>query len=83
MGVMETFESWKQFLGEHVDRAKEAGISQDQLANIATKVGEFLASKVDPKNPEQQLLKEMWNVADDEERRAIASIMVKMADRAH
>ncbi|ACV59374.1 MULTISPECIES: DUF3243 domain-containing protein [Alicyclobacillus] len=83
MGVMETFENWKQFLGEHVDRAKEAGLNQDQLANIATKVGEFLASKVDPKNPEQQLLKEMWNVADDEERRAIASIMVKMADRAH
>ncbi|MDP9727965.1 DUF3243 domain-containing protein [Alicyclobacillus tolerans] len=81
--VLESFGRWKEFLGEHVDKAQSMGFNDDQIANVAAKMGEFLADKVDPKNPEERLLKELWDVGDNEERRTIAKLMVKLADRAH
>ncbi|MFD1676675.1 DUF3243 domain-containing protein [Alicyclobacillus fodiniaquatilis] len=83
MGVLNNFDKWREFLGEHIDRAESMGFSEDQITNVASKMGEFLADKVDPKNDEQRLLKEMWDCGSEEERRAIASVMVKMSDKAH
>ncbi|WP_067625430.1 DUF3243 domain-containing protein [Alicyclobacillus acidiphilus] len=83
MSILESFSHWREFLGEHVDKAQAMGFSDDQITNVASKMGEFLADKVDPKNPEQRLLKEMWECGNEDERRAIASVMVKMSDKAH
>jgi hypothetical protein len=81
--VLGNFDKWREFLGEHVDKAQHLGMSDDQITNVASKMGEFLADKVDPKNDEQRLLKEMWDNGSEDERRAIASVMVKMSDKAH
>ncbi|EJY55496.1 uncharacterized protein DUF3243 [Alicyclobacillus sacchari] len=83
MSVLDSFDKWREFLGEHVDKAQAMGFSDEQISNVAKKMGEFLADKVDPKNDEQRLLKEMWDSANEQERNAIASVMVKMADKAH
>jgi hypothetical protein len=83
MNVLENFERWKEFLGEQVDKAKEMGISQEKITNVAEKMGTFLSSKVDPKNAQERLLKQLWDASSTEERHTLASIMVKMADNAH
>ncbi|GGJ11485.1 hypothetical protein GCM10010885_21000 [Alicyclobacillus cellulosilyticus] len=83
MDVLENFERWKSFLGEQVDKAQAMGVSDDQIALVAKKMGDFLANKVDPKNPQERLLKEMWDISDEDEQRTLAKIMVKLADRAH
>lgn len=83
MSVLNSFDKWREFLGEHVDKAQSMGFSEDQISNVASKMGEFLADRVDPKNDEQRLLKEMWDCGNDQERHAIASMMVKMSDKAH
>ncbi|MCY0897008.1 MAG: DUF3243 domain-containing protein [Alicyclobacillaceae bacterium] len=81
--VLDNFGHWKEFLGEHVDKAQAMGFSDEQIGNVAAKMGEFLANRVDPKNPEQRLLKELWDSGDTEERKTLARLMVKMADKAH
>lgn len=78
METMDSFEQWKEFLSRNVNLAREAGMSQGAMVDAATRIGEFLARSVDPKNREQRLLSEMWKVADDEEKRAIASTITKM-----
>ncbi|EPZ47483.1 MULTISPECIES: DUF3243 domain-containing protein [Alicyclobacillus] len=83
MSVLDSFDNWREFLGEHVDKAQKMGFSDDQITNVASKMGEFLADRVDPKNPEQRLLKEMWDAGDEQERHTIAGLMVKMSDKAH
>ncbi|WAH37926.1 DUF3243 domain-containing protein [Alicyclobacillus dauci] len=83
MSVLGSFDNWREFLGEHVDKAQSMGLSEEQITNVASKMGDFLADRVDPKNDEQRLLKEMWDCGNDEERRAIASIMVKLSDKAN
>jgi hypothetical protein len=81
--VFENFERWKEFLGAQVDRAQAMGMSADQITQVAAKMGDFLANKVDPQNPQERLLKDMWDTSNEEEQQTLARIMVKMTDKAH
>lgn len=83
MDVLENFDRWKEFLGEQVDKAQEMGIPHERLTDVAQKMGSFLSDKVDPKNPQERLLKQMWDSSSPEEQHTLASIMVKMTDKAH
>jgi hypothetical protein len=83
MNVLENFERWKEFLGDQVDKAQAMGMSQERITDVAAKMGDFLANKVDPKNEQERLLKQMWDVGSDDERHALASMMVKMSDRTN
>lgn len=83
MDVLDNFGKWKEILGEQVDRAQAMGMSDDQIAHAAEKIGDYLASKVDPQNPQQRLLKEMWEVCDQDEQHTLARVMVKLTDKAH
>lgn len=78
MEVMQSFEQWKEFLAKNVRVARQAGTSPQDLVDAATRIGEFLAQNVNPQNREQRLLQEMWKVADEGEKRAIASCITKM-----
>lgn len=79
--VLETFDKWKQFLAERVNQAQSAGMNESTLSNLAFQIGEFLNDKVDPKNTEERLLKELWDVGSEEERKTIARLMVKFVDK--
>lgn len=84
MNSLENFERWKEFLGDQVDKAKHMGMSDDQITSVAEKMGSFLSNKVDPKNAQERLLKQMWDASDSDERHSIAKIMVRMAnDEVH
>ncbi|MFZ5814106.1 MAG: DUF3243 domain-containing protein [Bacillota bacterium] len=76
--TLESFEQWKQFLSERVNEAKNAGTSESAIVNAAQGIGSFLANKVDPRNREQRLLKELWDAGTQEEQHALASMITKM-----
>lgn len=79
--VLETFDRWKSFLAERVDQAKKAGMSDETIGKLAFQIGEFLENKVDPKNDEERLLKALWDVGNEEERKTIARLMVKFVEK--
>lgn len=84
MNILENFERWKEFLGDQVDKAHAMGMNDDQITNVAEKMGHFLSNKVDPKNDQERLLKQMWDASDDNERHSLAKVMVRMAqDETH
>lgn len=76
--VLESFEQWKDFLSRQVTQAKSAGASENSIVDAATRIGNFLSDKVDPKNREQRLLKELWDRGDQNERHALAGMVTKM-----
>jgi hypothetical protein len=78
--VLSTYDKWKQFLGERVQNARAAGMSDGTIQQLATDIGDFLANKVDPKNDEERVLKELWSVADDNEKKTMAGMMMKLVD---
>lgn len=78
MSVLENFRDWKSFLGERVSQAKDAGMENQTIENVAFQIGGYLAEQVDPKNDQERLLKQLWDVADEQQRKDLASMMVKL-----
>ncbi|WP_188205864.1 DUF3243 domain-containing protein [Alkalibacillus aidingensis] len=78
MSVLDNFEQWKDFLGDRLHQAQNQGVDQDTINNLAYQVGEHLANKVDAHNDEEAILRDLWNVASEEERHTIANMMVKL-----
>ncbi|APC48566.1 DUF3243 domain-containing protein [Virgibacillus halodenitrificans] len=78
MSVLDNFESWKGFLANKLDQAKQQGMSEDTIQNVAHEVGDYLAQSVDAKNNEEAVLRELWNAASEQEQQAIANTMVKL-----
>ncbi|AKF94633.1 DUF3243 domain-containing protein [Brevibacillus laterosporus] len=78
MSVLDNFSDWKGFLSERVQQATQAGMNSDTIQNVAYQIGGYLADQVDPKNEQERLLKQLWDAGDDEQRRALASVMVKL-----
>lgn len=79
--VLDTFEKWKSFLSDRVAQAKATGLSDGVLTQLAYQVGEFLDDKVDPKNGEERLMKELWSVGTDEEKKVLAALIVKFVEQ--
>jgi hypothetical protein len=73
--MTDSFEDFRQQLHTQVERAQQLGVPRDDVVAGAKHIGQWLSQQVAPKNPEQRLLKELWQVSD-------APSLVKMAERA-
>jgi hypothetical protein len=80
MSVLDNFRDWKEFLGDRVSQAKSAGMETETISNVAYQIGEYLSAKVDPKNEQERLLKQLWDAGDENQQHALASMMVKLVD---
>ncbi|SMO55599.1 DUF3243 domain-containing protein [Melghirimyces algeriensis] len=78
MSVLSNFGDWKNFLNERVEQAQSLGMDKDTITDVAYQIGDYLAKEIDPKNEQERLLKELWDAADEEEQRTMASLMVKL-----
>ncbi|WLD95218.1 DUF3243 domain-containing protein [Alkalihalobacillus sp. AL-G] len=78
MSVLENWDQWKGFLGGRLRQAEDKGMNSNAITEVATEIGGYLADKVEPKNAEERVLKDLWSVASEEERHSIASTMVKL-----
>jgi hypothetical protein len=81
MSILKDWHDWKTTLGKAVDLGETMGMSDKTITNIAEKVGTFLANNVDPRNDEERLLKQMWDASSEEERKTLANIVAKIADK--
>lgn len=79
--VLTNFEKWKNFLSERVEQAKSAGMGEETIEKLAFQIGEFLDDKVDPKNEQERILKDLWDVGDKDDRKTIARLMVKLVEK--
>lgn len=80
MSVLQNFDEWKKFLQDRVDQASGLGMDKGTINDLAYEIGDYLAQDVDPKNEQERLLKELWDVADENQQRVMAELMVKLVD---
>ena len=64
-----------------VEHGKKMGLSEEQIAKGATRVGDWLSKYVCPATKEEEILTELWNVGTKEERQALASLIVKLVSK--
>lgn len=82
MSVIDNFDRWKEFLGDRVEQARDAGMSDKQLEEVAVRMGDFLANKVDPENPQERLLKQLWE-ANPDQKHNMARMMINLVNKQH
>lgn len=82
MPFTDSFDQFKDSLGHKLNLAHHAGASRGTILNAAKDFSEWLATDVDPKNPEQRLLKELWEVGDESERNSLVNMLVKFMDQS-
>lgn len=83
MSVLDNFSTWKEFLANRIDQAKDVGMSSDTITNMAKQVGDYLSENIEPENKEERVLKELWSAASEDEQRAIASTMIKLVQKGN
>lgn len=76
------WDNWKKYLGQAMEFAEELGISRDKIQSYAMTAGSILADNVQPANPEQKAVKELWDVADKSEQEVLARLMTKLASQS-
>lgn len=72
---------WKKTLGKAVNLGEAVGMSENKMTKIAEKIGTYLSNNVEPRNDEERLLKEMWDVSDEKDRETLAKVIVKITDK--
>jgi hypothetical protein len=78
LDYVKDWDTWRKTLKEGIAEARKFGVSDETIKSMAVKIGDFLATKVCPQTKEEELLKQMWDVATPEERKVIATLMFKM-----
>jgi len=76
-----SWEEWKKQLGNAVEFAEEMGINREQIEELAQRAGQILAENVEPANPEQKTLKELWELAGDNEKKTLVKLVTKMVNK--
>ncbi|MBT2615726.1 MULTISPECIES: DUF3243 domain-containing protein [unclassified Bacillus (in: firmicutes)] len=80
MSVLDNWDQWKNFLGDRLHQGEQQGLSGDAVNNLAFEIGDYLANQVEPQNDQEKVLADLWSVASDQEKHAMASVMVKLVE---
>ncbi len=75
-----SFEQWTDVLHKQLELGRNLALSEDLIQKGAKLIGDYLAAWVEPDVPENKLLKEFWELADQSEKKAITSLMIKLVD---
>lgn len=77
--ILSNFDSFKSYLHKRIQLAQSMGLNEEQLAQAAEKVANYLAANEEPRNSEEKLLQELWKVGSKEEQHMLAHMLVKLA----
>ena len=80
MSVLDNWDQWKNFLGDRLNQGEQQGLNESAVTNLAYEIGDYLAKQVEPQNDQERVLADLWSVASDQEKHAIASVMVKLVE---
>lgn len=81
MAFSEGFRQMLERLRDRAGEAKRMGMSDEDVAAITTQVGDWLARDAEPRTYEQRLLKEFWDVCDEDEKRVISRALLRVAEK--
>lgn len=78
MSVLDNWKQWEDFLADRLHQAQHAGMNNEAVGDLAFQIGDYLSNQVEPKNEQERILADLWSVASDDEKHAIANMMVKL-----
>ena len=80
MSVLDNWDQWKNFLGDRLNEGERQGLNDETVNSLAFEIGDYLAKQVEPQNDQEKVLADLWSVASDQEKHAMANVMVKLVE---
>ena len=80
MNFVQNWDEWRDSLGEIVRAAREVDPSEQHTVEVVEDMIDFLSERVCPGSPEERIVRELWDRADEHERRTLARILLRMLD---
>ncbi len=81
MDLTEDWDAWLDRLRSGVKTAEKLGMSEERIQKVGKRLADHLSKSVCASTPEEQLMKDLWNVASEEEREAMTSVFFKLLDK--
>lgn len=78
MPILENWQQWTSFLGQNIAQAEQSGLPNKMIQQAAIEIGEYLAKNVDPKNEQERVLSDLWSIASESEKEALANCVIKL-----
>lgn len=72
------WDKWKSTLAKAVNLGEAVGLSEHAIEMLGYRLGNILSAAVDPENREQRVLQELWRAGDENDRKALTKMIVKM-----
>lgn len=67
-----------QQLSRVIEDGQKHGLSEEMMVKGMVSVGNLMGQFVKPDSPEEALMKEMWECASDQEKTAVAQMVLKV-----
>lgn len=81
MAKKENVELFPQELAATIRDGLKHGITDQMMVEGMISVGNLLEHFIRPDTPEEALIKEIWDMADEEEKRVIAGIVLRIGKK--
>jgi hypothetical protein len=81
LDYVKDWKAWRTTLHDAVEQGKKMGLSEEQIAKGAKRVGDWLSQHVCPATKEEEILTELWNVGTPAERQTLATLIVKLVSQ--
>lgn len=77
-------ENFPEELAARIRQGREAGLTDEQIAKGIVELGDVMVKFVTPDSPEEALMRRMWEISTDEEKRMFGNVIVRMSsDQPH
>ena len=80
MNFSEGWEEWRRTLKKSIESSK-AYYQDEAVQNLILKLNDFLNKKVCASSISEEIIDSMWDAATSEERKTLALLFLKIADR--
>lgn len=81
MPFSEVFRQQLERLRDRAGEARRMGLNPQEITQVTSQIGDWLAREAEPRSYEQRLLKEMWNVCDEEGKRVLSDALLAIAQQ--
>ncbi|MDA8096326.1 MAG: DUF3243 family protein [Desulforudis sp.] len=73
-------ENFPKELAHKIQEGRRAGLTEQQISEGIVHLGDVMAKFVRPDSPEESLMRQMWKISTDEEKRMMANLVVRMSN---
>lgn len=80
MPYSETFQQMLVRLRDRTREARQFGMNTNEITQMISQVGDWLAREAEPRSYEQRLLKDFWDVCDEQEKAVITEALIRVAE---